>query len=416
VGDLLGYELFGQVPFYTTDVKTLKTADGARVNYDPENIEGSYQVWPSGLLGETGTRNLKIPIAEWKGTKVLFPVASDHSFDIFSAIFYLLSRYEEYLPHEEDEYGRYSHTNALAWRENFLDLPLVDQWIAEFGTILKEKFPTITLRNKTFKFLPTYDIDEAWSFRYKPFLISVGGMLKDVLKGKISRVRRRSGVRKGKIQDPFDAYDWMDDLHREFKLDPVYFFLVAAKRGKYDRNIPPTEPAFRELVKNISSKYRVGVHPSWQSGDRGTERIEKELLEEISGKKINNSRQHFIRFKLPATYRRLISSGITDEYSMGYGSVNGFRASASFPFYWYDLEKEQQTSLRIHPFCFMDANSFFEEKQAAAEAREEMKAYYQKVKKLNGCFSCIWHNTFLGTDPLFKGWREAYRQGLESFL
>ena len=71
------------------------------------------------------------------------------------------------------------------------------------------------------------------------------------------------------------------------------------------------------------------------------------------------SRQHFIRFTLPDTYRQLINAGIKEEFSMGYGSVNGFRASVALPFYWFDLEKNEATSLLVYLFCFMDANSFF---------------------------------------------------------
>ena len=104
---------------------------------------------------------------------------------------------------------------------------------------------------------------------------------------------------------------------------------------------------------------------------------------------------------------------VTEDWSMGYGSINGFRASVATPFYWYDLEKEEQTHLLIYPFCFMDANSFFEQTQTAQEALEELLRYYKEVKNINGTLITIWHNTFLGTDKLYSGWREAYQQFLK---
>ena len=93
---------------------------------------------------------------------------------------------------------------------------------------------------------------------------------------------------------------------------------------------------------------------------------------------------------------------------MGYGSINGFRASVASPFYWYDLEKEETTYLVVHPFCYMEANSFYEQQITSLLALEEMLHYYKEVKKVNGTLITIWHNNFLGTDEKFKGWREVY--------
>lgn len=95
---------------------------------------------------------------------------------------------------------------------------------------------------------------------------------------------------------------------------------------------------------------------------------------------------------------------------MGYGSINGFRASVASPFYWYDLEKEATTYLLLHPFCYMEANSFYEQRCTPQQALEEMLYYYHEVKKVNGTLITIWHNTFLGTDKKFNGWREVYAQ------
>jgi len=58
----------------------------------------------------------------------------------------------------------------------------------------------------------------------------------------------------------------------------------------------------------------------------------------------------------------------------------------------------------------MEANSFFEQKFSPEQELEEMQNYYQQVKKVNGTFISIWHNTFFGTDDRFKGWREGYKQ------
>jgi hypothetical protein len=156
------------------------------------------------------------------------------------------------------------------------------------------------------------------------------------------------------------------------------------------------------------------LHPSWQSGDdRALLKKEKEQLAAMvqAAKSVPTlSRQHFIRFNLPEAYQRLMAAGMTDDYSMGYGSINGFRASVASSYYWYNLEKDKQTALRIHPFCFMDANSFYEQRQDAKQTFEEMIHYLSVCKAVNGTMISIWHNNFLGAASTFEGWGEAYQK------
>ena len=104
----------------------------------------------------------------------------------------------------------------------------------------------------------------------------------------------------------------------------------------------------------------------------------------------------------------LIDAGIEKDYSMGYGSINGFRASVASSFFWYDLAKEKITGLRIYPFCFMDANSFYEQHQDASQSQEELFYYLDICKKVNGLLITIFHNNFLGNDKQFAGWKELY--------
>ncbi|MBI1783405.1 MAG: hypothetical protein HYR66_18885, partial [Sphingobacteriales bacterium] len=173
-----------------------------------------------------------------------------------------------------------------------------------------------------------------------------------------------------------------------------------------------------QLIKRHAEKYFVGVHPSWQSNS--SEAILKKEIETVgllSGNRhIVISRQHYIKMKLPETYRRLINEGIELDFSMGYGTINGFRASIAAPFKWFDLLKNEVTNLTIYPFCFMEANSFYELKQTTEQTYKEMQQLYAAVKKVNGTFVTIWHNHFLGTDPLFAGWKEMYELFLREDL
>jgi hypothetical protein len=406
-------ELMGVDVSITVDTEEFRNYDGIKINYSNTGIAGTeFRIDgnPSILFDEIIIQQ-EIICFEAGGTKAFFRTHdSDLPFDIFAASFYLLSRYEEYLPHKKDIYGRYAHENSLAFREGFLNIPLINTWVKEFEKRLKQKFPGFKPQTSNFKLELTYDIDIAYSYKNKGLVRNIGGFLR-------SPSNERVKVLSGSANDPFDSYDWIHQLHKRCALSAIYFFLVAEKNGEYDKNILPHKDVMWKLVKKHVKQYTIGLHPSWQSGDNSSLlKKEKQQLEAMSEKAVSISRQHYIRFNLPEGYNKLIEAGFTDDYSMGYGSINGFRASVASSFLWYDLEKEEQTGLRIHPFCFMDANSYYEQKQDPKETMKEMRHYLSACKEVNGTFSSIWHNNFLGTAKEFEGWRELYDQFIAQAL
>ena len=412
ISAFIGKQVAGDAFFLTSDAETFRQYKGPKINYSNNKIaEGEFWILPHSLLFEKNIRTHPIECFDFNGQKAFFKTGGDIPFDIFAASFFLLSRYEEYLPHSKDIYGRYAHENSVAFKEGFLNKPLVNYWLDRFRKKLAEKFPLFKVSSPQFSLIPTSDIDEAFSYKYKSWWRTLGAIAKATLKGQWSRISERRRVLKGELPDPFDSFAWMDKLHHKYKLQPRYFFLVPDKTGKYDRNILPKEKGLRELIKHHSAVYATGIHPSWQSGnDPSLIRSEIQTLQRIIDKRVTSSRQHFIRLTLPHTFRHLIDAGIEEDFSMGYGSINGFRASVTTPFPWYDLEKDEETNLLLYPFCFMESNSFFEQKFTPAQALEEMRHYYKEVKAVNGMLITLWHNTFLGTDELYSGWREVYLQ------
>ncbi len=397
----------------TTNIEVYVAFKGPRINYSKAAIS-EQEIWiaPVSLLFEEDIKPQSIEVFLWREQTAFFKTfGKDLPFDIFAASFYLLSRYEEYLPYSLDMYGRYAHENSLAFKGGVLQLPLVNLWLNEFMKVLEQSFPALSLKPSAFNFLPTYDIDIAWSYLNKGWLRNTGAFVRAMGNGQWAMVKERVKVLQGKQKDPFDSYNWLDNLHKIHKLQPLYFFLLANKNKGYDKNISPTNTGYRGMIKRTAGTHPIGIHPSWQSGDNN-KLLTKEIasLESISGKQISKSRQHYIRMKLPDTYRLLIAAGIKEDYSMGYGSINGFRASYCLPYKWFDLEKNTTTPLSIYPFCYMEANSYFEQKYSADRALEELEHYYKVTKNVSGLLITIWHNHFLGTDKMFTGWKEVYEE------
>ncbi len=411
--DFLNREIFILEARLTDDPLVFRHYEGARINYSEQRITNDeFHLPPAPLLFETGLQPQQIECFQWEGVKAFYRTAGgDLPFDILAASFFLISRYEEYLDPPLDEYGRYAHTASLAWREGFLEEPLVNIWLQKWQALLEARFPAQLFRRKSFRFIPTYDIDILFSYRGKGWYRTMGGIARSLLKGEFKSALTRLRVLRGKEKDPYDAYEWLDALHLYCRSRPIYFFLVAQEQVGYDRNIPTSYKAMQDLIHYYASTYKIGLHPSWQGSVSNSNKIlkeELEWLEAVADLPISKSRQHYLKFSLPLHYERLLELNISQEFSMGYGTINGFRASICSSYYWYNLSREEATDLLIYPFCFMDANACYEQKLSPHQAYAELMRYYATVKKVQGCFITIWHNNFLGTDPAFTEWRKLY--------
>jgi hypothetical protein len=146
-------ELLGIDYELTIDSDAFKNFTGVKINYSDTKITAAeFYIKNHTLLFDHGIQNQTIDCFIFENNKAFFKTEnSDLHFDIFAASFYLLSRYEEYLPHKKDMYGRYAHENSLAYQEGFLHLPLVNIWVKAFAEKLKQKFAQDVL-GKTFNF------------------------------------------------------------------------------------------------------------------------------------------------------------------------------------------------------------------------------------------------------------------------
>ena len=253
IASFIGNEIIGKDFILTSDRNYFSEYEGAKINYSNfQIVADEFKVGNVSLLFEKGIEPQKITCFEFEKSKAFFKSSGDFPFDVFAASFYLISRYEEYFDHVKDEYGRYAHEQSLASKENFLSIPLVNMWIQELKKKLQQKFPTYQFRDQKFKLQLTYDIDEAYSYLHKSWWRSARGMAKSIAIGQWSFFLERINVLFGKIKDPYDSFQWMNEIHGKTKKQPIYFFHVGSQTSQYDKNILLSVPAFRQLVKNLS--------------------------------------------------------------------------------------------------------------------------------------------------------------------
>ncbi len=376
----------------------------------------AFSIPDAGLLWEKKVQEINIPTGEWKNIPTLFAAGgASIPFDIFSAIFFLLSRYEEHLPFEKDKHQRFPHTASILFKNGWQERPLVDEWVYHFGEEL-EKQLSIPVQKSPFQLHLTYDIDIAFAYRGKGFLRNAGGLLRDVfLNRTFSAATERFKVLSGRSDDPFDSFPRLEKLHRQLKKRPYFFVLAALKTSAFDKNISPDESVMKQLVKMLESIGSIALHPSYKSNQQKVFFEEKTALENITGHSIFHSRQHYIRLQIPATYLQLMQAGITDDYTMGYGAAIGFRAGTGRSFFWYDLENEKQQPLRIHPFAFMDTASRFGNNMNAENAFSALEKMTDTLQKTGSEMTTVFHNFSLGTDSAWEGWWQAYERFVRDF-
>jgi hypothetical protein len=398
-----------------TDSEKIEHYEGPKLSYGLQPIEGVPFFRSTGFLYEYGIHEQEVRFFEREGLPMLFPVSEPSSlaFDPFAASFFMLARYEEYLPHIKDKHNRFDAEESLAFQKGFLNRPVVDLWALEIRKVLENHFPNFDFPSRKFRFVNTIDVDNAWAYKGKGLMRSLGGFARSLLRMDLMGFRDRLTALIGMEKDPFDSFNYLKSMQEKYGFESVYFFLLA-DYGLNDKNVPVTNRGFRLLIKSIADYATTGIHPSYASGIKPKKiAVEVERLRDIVHREVRTSRQHFLRLTLPVTYNYLIDLDITDDYTMGYASQVGFRAGTSNAYYFYDLEMEVATSMRIHPFAVMEGTFKYYMNLGPEESKVAIRSLIEEVKAVDGTFISLWHNDSISEYGDWLGWRAVYEYMLE---
>lgn len=404
-----------QVPVnFTTTVEDFIAHDSMKISYTKQPLSSELFVKSHELLFEQGLSDLDIHVQDWGQTKCFFSTSEKSSipFDIFAATFYLLSRYEEYLPHVNDEYGRFLATESLAFKEGFLEHPVIDIWAYKFRDILQEQFPEFKFPRRNYGIQPIIDVPTAFYFRKKGFLRTLGGTLSDLFNFRMKRLTQRYLALAGFTRDPYDTFKWIVTKQKQTPDKFIVFFLIG-EYSTYDKNISINKKEFVSLIKYVADYCKVGLKASYLAlDDFATLKKEKLKLEATTNYPLEASRHSYSKLNLPESYRNLIELEIKQDYTMGYINHLGFRAGTCTPFQFYDLDFEVQTPLQINPFFCVDYALL--KRQSLLDKKEDLLRLIDEVKKVDGVFTPIFHNYALSNLDRWQGFRELFNIILES--
>ncbi|MCA6442158.1 MAG: polysaccharide deacetylase family protein [Bacteroidetes bacterium] len=374
----------------TMDVEYFKSSNQLKINYSPLNLPAVLQIVPHSILFDYGIKDYPIEVhsSEQYGKCFFNTSKLPVPFDLFGASFWLLTRYEEYLPHKIDKYQRFSYQSSLAYQHGFIEVPLINKWLNQLLVLLDVKTNPEYMNPNRYQFLSSIDIDNAYKYQYKGFVRSLAGVASDLFKneGLLNRLR----VLIKKERDPYDAYDFLIDTHKKSNVKTIYFFLIG-DYGINDKNHAATNQKFQSLIKRLADYSMIGVHPSYGSKNKLQQlQVEISRLSKITHKTIRKSRQHYSILNFPSTYKQLLQASISEDFSMGYTNCNGFRASYCLPFNWYNLIEEKMTDLILYPYCISEITLI--KKAEKSNFKEVYEPIINEIKKYNGFNCIIFHN------------------------
>lgn len=403
------------IKFYSVREKQIKvSADEIHISYGIQKPNCDHYIPASGFLySHEIDHNLDPKCAHVDGVPYLFPISTEGSFkfDIFSAIFYCLSRHEEYGDFKKDKHDRFCGLQSHAAKHNYIHLPIVDRYVEFFKKIIAQKLPLFQFPKEQFNIQPTIDIDHAYAFINKTKSRTILSGAKNIAKAEFSVLKSKQKVFSKEVRDPYDTYEFLkEQLLKEELLRPVFFILMS-NESSFDSSNKLNSNKFISLVQKLQKHYKIGIHPSYHSHLQIENALaEKNKLQSYIKQNIDLSRQHFLKLSFPNTYRSLIQLGIQKDYSMGYHDVIGFRGGTCFPFKWYDLKKDEETELEIVPFQVMDVTLKQYMNLTPEEAIKSVQKIKQQVSAHNGTFQFIWHNSSFAEQEGWLGWDKVFKE------
>ncbi|WP_373075104.1 polysaccharide deacetylase family protein [Zeaxanthinibacter enoshimensis] len=381
---------------FTTKVEDFIKHAGPKITYTKKPLQNEFFVRSNDLLFEQGINDFQIKPEDWDGVPCFFKAGerSNLPYDVFSASFFLLSRYEEYLPHLKDIHGRFPPSESVSFQHNFLHLPVVDIWARKIHKALKERFPELESKERKYQHTSIIDVTTSHSYAHRGLIRSIAGFFLDLGYFRFRRVIQRLSVWMRLRRDPFDNFSALLALHKVHKVKSMFFFQFA-EYSTYDKNVSPNNNKFRHLIKSVADYSKVALAASYSSFmDIQLLKAEKMSLSNVIHRPVNYSRLRYNRVDIPVSYRNLVEAEFTDDFTMGYTHEPGFRAGTCTPFYFYDIPLEVQQPIKIHPFAFHDYA--FQNMLTEAEILSEMDKLWTEVKNVDGQFNTIFSNELLG--------------------
>jgi len=319
--------------------------------------------------------------------------------DLFASAFFMLSRWEEYANPIRDAHDRFPGNESLAYRQGFLNRPVVNEYANLLWQMLQQIGYTGQRKNRQFKIVPTHDIDDLqfWTPTNKKrrFLNLAGDMVK---RGNFNMARQRwksyAATQKDPAKDPYYTYDHLMNKAEKAGVQARFYFMAGGETA-YDRPYDLGSTLFKEIVNNIKHRgHTLGFHASYDTyRTPGLFKEEKRRLEQAIDMEVTAGRQHYLRFENPLTSQILENAALQTDSTLYYSDYPGFRCGCCYTFPLFDILNKRQTEVLEQPLLVMDGCLEVMDTEKAIDTIHAMK---EQVKKHQGDFVFLVHNSSYG--------------------
>jgi hypothetical protein len=386
-GRVLGFKVK-----FTSKVEDFIAFEGVKFSYAKKRLGNEVFIQKYGLLEELGINDLNFSMDLWEDVPCFFRVSSesDIPFDIFSAAFYLVTRYEEYQPHVKNDVDSYPIEESLAYQHDFLRIPVVDLWAYKLKEILESKFPNLKFPHKNFSSHFFIAVPRAFKYRHNGLVRLVGASIRDLLSLNFKSLFERFKSMLRLQKDPFDIYDEVIDFAKNNKLQLDFYFQLS-NYSRYSKSISYNKRIYHKLIKSMGDYGDLGLLPGFESlYDLETLKKEKKRWENIVNRSLSKALIKNYHLNFPDAYLNFNKLEIEEDYSMGYQRNIGFRAGTCTAFQFYDLNLEQVSGLIVKPYVL---NSNVLAGKDIYKQIEELKTLKSNIKSVNGSMNFVFQNS-----------------------
>ena len=224
--DLIFNDILGLNYFICTKLDEFRQSDQPKINYSNSPVTGAINISPSNLLFSDAISIADPDVDSDKQGIKIFKTEGELGFDIFSAVFFMVSRFEEYSNKKLDEFDRFPAVESFAYKNGFLDKPVVNIWVNILKAEILKSHPLMQFSTPKFESLMTYDIDVAYKYRGRPLIKNLVLLVKDVVLFRFYTLQTRFKVLTNKISDPWDVYTSLKSQLEKNRLSSIFFLFI----------------------------------------------------------------------------------------------------------------------------------------------------------------------------------------------